>query len=90
MSKSKFYTEKEMVEAIKAALEDMGCIIDQIDIENRIFKVDAPEGMDEEVILVMESIMSEYMSKRREVVDNNPFFGVYDILEDMDQVGGIV
>lgn len=83
MSKSKFYTEKEMVEELRKELEALGCYIEYIDTDNRVFKLDVPDEIEEEARELINHVMNEYITKRHEVMLNNPFYGVYDIIEDL-------
>ena len=82
MSKSKFYTEKEMVQELKEVLIKLGCEIEEIDIDKKIFKIHTDDSS-EVVGLVIDDIVNKYKTKRLEVLSSNPFCGVYDIVEEL-------
>lgn len=84
MSDSMFYTEREMLAEMKAAIESMGGEIQEIDFSRRIFKIDIDHELEADALVLIEDIMTYYSQMRDEVEELNPFTGVYDIIEELD------
>ncbi len=84
MYESKFYTEKELIAELKASLNDIGGVIDHIDFNNHIVKVDIDPEYEDEAFRLIETIIETYRVKREDVLLNNPFCGVYDLIENIE------
>ncbi len=85
MGKSKFYTEKELLAELKEALSSIGGVIDHLDFNNHIVKVDIDPDYEDEAFRLIENIIEKYSVKREEVLRNNPFCGVYDLIENLER-----
>lgn len=81
----KLYTEREMFDEIKEYVESLGGVLHELDMGRHVIDMEIDPDLEEQVILFLEDLISEYGRKRNELRQSNPFYGVIDMIDNLKE-----
>ena len=75
--------DEELVSDLTNVIEELGGSITIIDMRNKIFRLDVDPRFQTYASKMVNDIFSAYRVKRARLLEDNPFLGVEEIVEDL-------